>query len=239
MQTYLITFAGSDDPFSKDDRWFIHKRMHRDYETEGKRLIQSAINMGLNGKFYGFDWLKTTDEYKNNPVTFVKRPYAWAFKPTALWHQLQEMQEGDVVIWADSNHYINQYPQRIIDATLKNTIFAYDHTPTYYANACWTYRNTFKKMDCDEEKYWLAPQMRANVIGICKNDFGMRFVEEWKNYTCNHDVMKDTGNNFPCFNDTRDDQSVFSILVAKYNIPHEMSPEFDGLILELPEMGLK
>jgi hypothetical protein len=239
MKTYLVNFSGTDDPYSENDRWFIARGMHRDYETESKNLIQSAKNVGLEAEHYDFDWLKSTPEYKNNPLTFAKRPYAWAFKPVTIWHKLQGVDDGDVVIWCDSNHIVNVYPQRIINVALSQGIFAYDHTPTYYPNGCWTYRNTFKKMNCDEEKYWRAPQMHANVIGVCKNDFTMKFVEEWKNFTCDYDVMKnDDIDNFSCFVDTRDDQSVFSILVAKHNITPAMNPEMDGIIIEAPETGL-
>ena len=239
MNTYLITFGGSDDPMSESDRWFIFGGIHRDYVKEGKRLVESAENVGLKGHFYDFNWLKSTDEYHNNPITFSKRPYAWAFKPTAIWHKLNEINDGDVVIWCDTNHFVNFYPNRIIDVAKEHGIFTYDHSPTYYPNMCWTYRDTFVEMGCDEERYWKAPQMRANVIGICKNNFTMNFVNEWKNYTCNKNVtMTNNLKNFPCFTDTRDDQSVFSILVEKYKIPAQITPELNGMIVELKEMGL-
>jgi hypothetical protein len=80
-------------------------------------------------------------------------------------------------------------------------------------------------MDCDEEKYWNAFQYHADVLCIRKNSFTMNFVEEWKNFTCDYETIAvNNMENFPCYNDHRDDQSVFSILTVKHNIPASRNP---------------
>jgi len=226
MTVYLISFGDSDDPYSKTDRHYIEQKKHRDYKKELERLMHSASKVGMNNLIrFDFNWLKETKEYSENKLLFSKRPYGWAFKPLSILFMLNKVNSGDVVLWSDSNHHFIRYPERIVDYAIKNNIYACDHSPRYYSNKCWTHRDTFISMGCDESRYWMAPQMHANVVGVCKNSFTMNFVEEWKNYTCDYNTNGiNKKQNFPCFKEHRDDQSIFSILVEKYNITYQTHP---------------
>jgi hypothetical protein len=215
-----ITFAGTTNPKNKEDRHYKAYGIHRDYVGEAERYVASAKKVGIeNSLYYTIDDLKKSEEYKKNPKTFADPPYHWAFKPLFIYHTLNEMDYGEYVLYADSNYVFRKYPKRLMEIAFRHDIYTYDHSPTYYPNACWTYRDTFVRMGCDEEKYWKAPQYHADVLCIIKNSFTMAFVEEWKNFTCDYDTIAVNNlKNFDCYNDHRDDQSVFSILTVKHQI---------------------
>ena len=237
MNAYAITFAGSDDPFSLEERHYLDSGIHRDYVREARRLMGTAKEAGLKGRtIFNFNWLRSTIEYSDNPLVFAKRPYAWAFKPLSIYYTMLQIDQGDVVLYTDSNHYYTKYPSHAIRLAEHIGIYIRDHTPTVYQNGCWTHRDTFKRMNCDEPMYWSAPMKHADQLGICKNEFTMGFVEEWKNYTCDYlTSVANTEKNFPCFQDHRDDQSIISILTEKYGIP--ACPSTDA-IHEGPLCGL-
>lgn len=238
MSIKLITFAGTTKTINEKDRHYIIHGVIRDYKKEADRLIQSARRQNIDSVCYDIDWLKKTKEYSDNPKTFEEPPFFWAFKPLAIWYTLNDINKNDIIIWADSNHAVLKYPDKIIDIAVENEIYAYDHFPTYYPNACWTYKDTFVKMNCDEERYWKAPQFHANVLAIRKTTRTVSFIKEWKDYNCDYDTVGiNKLPNADCFVDKRDDQSIFSILAVKYGYRAYKKP--DEYITELKELDIR
>jgi hypothetical protein len=230
---YLITFGGTEQGKNRHNESY---GIHRDYSAEAQRLFSSANGFGFESFFvYDNGWIPTTEEYKRDSRVFLEPSFGWAFKPLSIWHFMQRCNTGDVVFWVDSNHIFLNSPQKIIEYTFQNQIFTHDHSPTYYPNSCWTHRDMFLNMGCDSEKYWNAPQMQVNILCFLVNDFTKQFVEEWKDYACDYNTMiKNELKNFPCYIDHRHEQSIFSILREKYNLPYAPPPE--GLFQEL--MGI-
>jgi hypothetical protein len=78
-------------------------------------------------------------------------------------------------------------------------------------------------MDCDDEKYYNAPQVDASYQVYKKTDKVMEFLEEYKKFCSNENIISDLPNitkgNLQGFIDHRHDQSVLSLLAAKHNIP--------------------
>jgi hypothetical protein len=101
-------------------------------------------------------------------------------------------------------------------------------------------------MGCDEEKYYEFPQLQDSIVAFCKNNLMMQFVTEWKDYSLRYDVM--FGNNeypnFPSLKEHRHNQSIFSILACKYEMPYlnrtqnvwmeYIIPEIDYIIAKNP-----
>ena len=211
MKVRLISFCGKPktNPYN------------RNYKKEVERLFYSAKNVGLDTKEYNNEWLEKTNEYKDNPLTFSHRAYAWAFKSLAILDTFNDLEEGDIVIWSDSNHIVLEYPIDIIDVATKNSIFVHDHYPAIYYNRNWTNKQLFIKTGCDSEEYHNAIHLHANICAFIKNDFTLNFVKEWKKLNCDYKVSIDTSEfiNSPEVIDNRYDQSILSILAVKYNIP--------------------
>jgi len=240
MKINVITFAGTTMLENKKNRDYLAYGIFRDYTSEAKRFIETTKPYKFNNRLIlDMEWLEKTKEYKENPKTFAEPPFHWAFKPISIYYTMEKlMSDGDVLLYADSNYGMRNYPQRLIDIALQENIYAYDHSPVYYQNACWTYRDTFVKMKCDEEKYWKAPQFHADVLCIKKCKSTMNFIEEWKKYVCDYETIGVNNLiNFPCYNDHRDDQSVFSILAVKHNIKISKKP--NPCLIELPPIDLK
>lgn len=231
---YLITFGGTEQGKNRHNESY---GIHRDYSAEAQRLFSSANGFGFESFFvYDNGWIPTTEEYKRDSRVFLEPSFGWAFKPLAIWYALQEIENRDVLLWVDSNHVFINNPQRIIDFAITNSIYSHDHYPTLYMNGCWTNRDMLMAMGCDSPGFWQSPQMQVNVMAFYKEDFTMKFVEQWKNYACNYEVMiENKEENLDCFKEHRHEQSIFSLLVRKCGLKWEFgAPE--NVIRE--EMGI-
>ena len=77
-------------------------------------------------------------------------------------------------------------------------------------------------MNCDEQKYYDAPQIDASYQVYKKCDFVMDFLNEYLKYSENENIITDAPNitlpNLPEFIDHRHDQSILSNMAVKYGI---------------------
>jgi hypothetical protein len=146
------------------------------------------------------------------------------------------MQNGDYLLWVDSNDVLISDPQPIFDYVDINHIYLHDHYPTFYPNWQWTQQQMFERMGCTQDKFKNCPQIQVNIMGFKKNKFVCDFVDEWVAYSTDYDTM--IGNdipNPPGFQDHRHEQSVASILREKYDIPFAVGYPY-GIAHE--EMGI-
>lgn len=218
MRDIILTMGGKEYGWSRHNR----EGIFRDYDAEADRLVDSAKSVGLECIKFDNDYILNWDKYEENKETLQRVGFGFAFKPIIFHEMLKEMENGDVALFVDSNHIIAQKPEPFFAWTRQNSIFARDHIWTYYPNKDWTKRDTFVNMGCDEERYWNAPQIHCCVTGVCKNDFSVKFIDEYLKYCLDSRVTfgEDKYPNFPSFRENRHNQSVFSIMIEKYKIPY-------------------
>ncbi len=218
MKKYLLTFGGKEFGWSRHNDIGIF----RDYWSEAERLVSSAKKFDLVPIHYDSKIVYQPEYYPKYASALDRTGWGFAFKPIGFWETLKIMDEGDVALWVDSNHVVGMDPSPLYDVGSKYSVYAQDHIWTYYPNKDWTHRDTFVNMGCDEEKYWNAPQMHCCITGIKKDELGMKFAEEYLKCCLDDRITFGEGKNpdFPSYKENRHNQSVFSILVAKYNIPY-------------------
>lgn len=146
----------------------------------------------------------------------------WLWKPYFILHTLNEMQAGDVLMYADSaSHFIgsasdlldlpNTYNQDIIPFELE------------LLEGAWTKRDAFVYMTVDSMGFEKSRQYLASFIVIRKSALSVQFAEEYLHYCCNPNILTDLENscelpNYSGFEAHRHDQSVFSLLCKKYGL---------------------
>lgn len=227
------------------NRW-CDEGVFRDYDTEAKRLMETV-------KPYGFDeyiiydekFIKGDEFYPKYAKVLDKVSFGFAFKSMAIYDMLaNHAQDGDVIIFTDSNHVLTQNPQEIINIILSKGCFIRDHFQCYYPNKDWSRRDTFVNMDCDSEIYWNSPQMQANLLGFVRNEKNLQFTKEWRDSSLDYDKM--FGNNqrpnFPSFKEHRHDQTLLSLLTIKYKMPYlhrNDNPHLEDVFAEIAGIKLE
>ena len=98
----------------------------------------------------------------------------------------------------------------------------------------WTKRDAFLLMNCDSPKYTKSKQILGGFILMKNTDFVRSIINEWLKYAQDKRIITDQPNvlgkpNYPGFKENRHDQSIFSLLITKYNIPSYRDPSNWGI----------
>jgi hypothetical protein len=218
MKKYLITMGGKP----KGENPWLKEGICRNYTAEANRLMTSAKNYFDKFIIFDNDYIENSSYYFDHKDILSRPSFGAAYKAVCIHDATMLADYGDIILWTDSNHAVISDPQIFFDIIIQNNIFAHDHLRSPYINKHWTLRDTFVNMNCDEERYWNAHHLHANVIGILKNDFGVQFVKEYLKYSLDYKTIVGENKypNFEGFREHRQDQSIFSILIEKYHIPY-------------------
>ena len=144
------------------------------------------------------------------------------------------------MINCDAGSYFLESPEPLIDICDSNEsgMMIFENFPLKNRQFC--KRDSFVNLDCDEEYFWNAVHCVAGVNLFKKTPYVTSFVKEWLESCQNIHSLTDLANkcglpNLEGFIAHRHDQSVLSILVAKYKLETYRYPTVWGNFVKLPE----
>ena len=175
------------------------------------------------------------DFYKKNQtiLDFKRGAGYWLWKPYFILKTLEEKADiGDFVFYCDSGSFfineINFLINEMNKARVDVMCFELPHL-----EKDWTKRDCFILLDAEDKKYTHSHQILSSFHLIKKSDFSLRFYKEFLQYSQDPRLITDKPNtlgkpNLDGFRDHRHDQSIFSILSKKYDLPLFRDPCQDG-----------
>jgi hypothetical protein len=155
----------------------------------------------------------------------------WLWKPYIIKKTLQSLEWGDYLFYCDSGAFYINSINKLIDSLEENQldIMAFENP---LIEKQWTKEDCFILMQCVGNEYKNTNQRIATYILFKKTKNVMKFVDEYLNFCANNKIVTDEqstlGTNDELFIDHRHDQSVFSLLTKKYNIPAFREPSQYG-----------
>jgi len=215
---------------STSKKWFITFGAGGDnYIDAGNRLVKQVKTLGLFDKTIlytendliqdSYFWEKHKNFILNN-----KRGYGyWLWKPYIIQKTLKLMNENDILLYLDSGCEV-----RVCKKQQMCDLFEYVNED--YIIGCpadvklereWTKRDLFSFLNMDTMNYLNSVQQQAGALLILKNVKVTEMVTEWYNIGCNYHLIDDTPSlleNANEFREHRHDQSIYSLLLKKYNI---------------------
>jgi hypothetical protein len=227
MTKILISFATSP-------KWY-----------RAQNTLNSTAKLGgFDGTISYTDTGRDWEFAKKYPDVYKSRGFGyWQWKPIIILDALSKLKDGDIVAYIDSGNSIINNLDYIFNRCNEQDIVLFDnrdgnmHGDTH-RNREWTKRDCFVLMDCDEEKYYNAPQVDAAYQFYKKTPDVINFLEQYKNYCANDNIITDipntTKDNLSEFKDHRHDQSILSLLAAKNNIQLLPEPSEWGNHLDRP-----
>ena len=194
------------------------------YKNAQKELNRTCFKFGITKLFsYNDKWLKKQKFYaENKKILDAKRGGGyWAWKPFVILTAMNELEEGDILIYMDSGANFVKDITILAQLCKENKgILLFD---TSHKNEIWTKRDCFVEMKCDSNKYWKSNQAYGTYQVYEKNNKSLSFLKEYLFYctksTCITDDFNQLGKeNFFVFKDHRHDQSILTNIAIKNKI---------------------
>jgi hypothetical protein len=212
MKKKFITFGSNKERFQKNLLRICNEAKDFDYFDE---------IIGFSEK----DLIDDSNFWKNNGEFIInnKRGYGcWIWKPHLIYKELEKMNEGDILVYADSGCEINKNGKKrfleYIDL-LNNNEHGYGLISFYleFKECFYTKKTIFDFFNVGDE-IKNSFQNMATIQIIKKNKHSMDIIKKWSDITKNHILINDvlTNNEDPQFIDNRHDQSIYSVLVNIY-----------------------
>lgn len=157
----------------------------------------------------------------------------WCWKPFIILKTLENLKDGDILVYADVGCHINKEGEKrfyeYLDIVIEHKALCYK---SHWVEAHYTKADLFNYFDKLKDKNITDTSMRPATICIFeKNDINLEFVNKWLQvFYDDFSLVDDTPSKIPNldgFIENRHDQSVFSILSKIYNASTVYAGEFE------------
>jgi hypothetical protein len=211
---------------------FITFGSHESYVDAVSRLVRQANNLNIFTEIKGYtlQTLQSDKHFFDKHGEFIinnKRGFGyWIWKPYLINKQIENMEDGDVLFYCDVGCELGIENKdkflECIDLVKKEKLM--------YTRALncleitWCKKDLLDKLEMDDEKYLNTDQLQATTILLCVCPETRRLIKDWYEISCNYHNIDDSpsiSKNYDSFIEHRHDQSVFSLLVKKYNLISE------------------
>jgi hypothetical protein len=209
IKKYFITFGGPS------------KRFH----DAVNRIKKEAEELGVYDKIIGYTdkELKDKNKFWKKHGKFIEsnpRGYGyWLWKSFITKETLKEMDENDILVYADSGCSLNKNGnKRLLEYfdIVKNSNLGILSFELDYIEKSYTKMDIFKEMNVFE--LMDTKQLVGGIFIIRKCERTVNLVKEWYKLCSNYHLISDEPSkipNSPDFIDNRHDQSIFSLLRKK------------------------
>lgn len=149
----------------------------------------------------------------------------WIWKPFIICEYLKKISENDILVYADIGCEFSSAGGKIFSdylLHLKKNNFLIFSTYNGHSETVWTKKELLDLFNLPQNKI-IEEQVAATFFLLKNNHISRKIMQEWlniaksKNFIYINDVCSITRN--PEFIEHRHDQSIFSLLMKKYNIP--------------------
>ncbi len=200
------------------------------YLDSRKKLIASSKKFSDFDEYHAFAPWDLDIEFRNKNHAILKQQRGdgyWLWKPYIIDKILTQMDEGDILFYADAGCYFIKPAKILIDvftiSSLPIMTFELEHAEKH-----WTKKDCFIAIN----HKCLHPKQRQACYHLWrKNKVSEKIVKEWLHYAQDPQLITDLPSkhpNYTGFIEHRHDQSIFSLLTKKHNIPVFRDPSQYG-----------
>jgi hypothetical protein len=188
----------------------------------------SAIHFFDNIVTYTDTDLKTDTKFWNMHREFIehnKRGYGyWLWKPYLILKTMEQMQDNDILFYLDVGCEVTSTEDtysKLLDVANKCDSCDILYTDTEHDTKSYTKMDLLEYLDMNTVPIKDSIMHQATYIVIKKNETTTKLMKDWYKISCNYHLLDDTPSsvsNDKTFIEHRHDQSIFSLLVNKYNL---------------------
>ena len=202
----------------------------RNYYEAADRLLRQAQNINLFDSTRAF----TDQDLKTDPYFWPKhsefmethlRGYGyWLWKPYIIKKTVENLSDGDVLLYLDAGCEIGHHKRDTLKMYLEEGVKQDLVLRSLHGDEnTHTKMDLFIKMGMVDDKYVYDYQYQGGAVMFYVCDKTRAFVKEWYEICCEYSNIDDSPSihpNLGCFVEHRHDQSVFSLLTKKYQLPY-------------------
>jgi len=223
-----------------------------DHMIFAKNNVKSALNMGKfdTATIYTLDDIDEDFKLKNSHIFSFKRGAGyWLWKSYVILKKLLEINENDILCYNDSKYIWTTDVRKLEKDILSNNhIGCYVNRPYSFSHTekQFTKSDAFLLMNIpnnelgnnikNSNQYW------AGFSLLRKNFTSIRFIGEYLTYSQDDRIITDSPSvmttNDKIFTENRHDQTIFSLLCKKWNIPMNIIDKNDLIDLRNPNPEL-
>jgi len=207
------------------------------YHASLKRILDEATKTGVFDEVIGFGPENIDHEYRiahADVLNGTRGGGFWLWKSYFLKKLFSRLDIGDVVMYADAGCEFISSPKLYIDLARRHGFVGF-RMPHLFHNE-YTKGDVFRALDMDMNVYGKEGQMVGGIWLFQKNSVNERFLAEWIRFSEDAQLITDSPSksaNHESFVDNRHDQSIFGLLVIRFNLglvlndqtyPRENSP---------------
>ena len=157
----------------------------------------------------------------------------WCWKPFVILKTLENIKDGDILVYADVGCHINKEGEKrfyeYLDIVIEYKTLCFD---IHLLESNWTKADLFNYFGkLNYKDITDTPQRMATICIFEKNDINLEFVKRWLQvFYDDFSLVDDTPSKIPNFDgfiENRHDQSIFSILSKIYNVYTVYAGEFE------------
>lgn len=198
-----------------------------------KRICKEAKHINIFDKIVANNETTLDQDFIQKNYDFIsKNPRGfgyWLWKPQVILQALRDMNEGDVLVYADAGCTINPLGRdRLLEyIDMAEPILAFESgNKLTQLTKMDTLKYMYDELDYDKH------QISCTVLIVKKCNKSVDIIKEWLDIAMSHnyhhlDDSKSIEPNHSTFYEHRHDQSVFSGLVYKYKLT-TIPEEFEG-----------
>jgi hypothetical protein len=212
MKLHCITFADG-----------IHEKYKRAALKLCDMIVKSQIFSTM--KVYTVEDLLQDKEFHERHMGFIqqnRRGFGyWIWKPYIVWKRLQEVEEGDIVLYLDAcTTFNNEGKARFLDYL--NLLLSSPQKCFFLEMAKGLTLRKYTKMDCvkqlDAEALLDLPVLVAGILMMANTSYNRQMIKYIYDTCSEYHLVDDspsTLTNDPTFKEHRHDQSIISIIFRK------------------------
>lgn len=206
-----------------------------------RRLLSSAQKYNFCTTLHtSDDFIKTNFYKKYRSITSQRRGFGyWLWKPYYILQMLDQMKEGELLVYADAGLEFVADPIPLVNLLQKQPLVLFENYQGFFfiqeTNLTFSEFNYYREIN--KIKYWTKadaidlmkvpehfleqPSVDASIILIRKCNSSVEILSEWFQYCKIEQILTDSAShlkNLKTFLEHRHDQSVLSLIAAKHQV---------------------
>ena len=210
---------------------------------------RTALRIGNFDKYSAYSPRDIDADFRRKNRHLLKMPWGttrwgsgnYLWKPYIVRKALLTLKPEDFLVYSDAGMLF----LRPIDPAIKvmrqaKLAIIHFYRPGLLEESEQTKRDAFILMNCDSPRYVDTLGKAAMCFFLRRTSFTEQFVEEWLHYSQDARIITDIPNrcgkpNYDGFRENKHDQTIFSLLTKKYDIPaYSFTPTVNALFKWAP-----